>query len=137
MPRVFVYGTLKRGFRNFRFLENSLFVGEAYTLTRYRMLDGRFPVLRDSGPDLRQVSGEVFDIDDRTLATLDELESVGIGMYERVETDVMLSGDGGQAARAFIYVGCRAYWDKKEQVPYCVTDERGHLDWIAPAKRNK
>jgi gamma-glutamylcyclotransferase (GGCT)/AIG2-like uncharacterized protein YtfP len=137
MHRVFVYGTLKRGFRNHRFLEGSSFAGEAYTLTPYRMLDGRFPVLRDNGPDLQRVSGELFEIDDRTLAKLDDLESVGTGMYNRILIDVMPTAPGAKASRAFIYIGCGDYWDKKEQKPYRGTDDLGYLNWIAPDRRSK
>ena len=134
MHRVFVYGTLKRGFRNHRFLEKSRFLGEAYTVAAYRMLDGRFPVLRDSGSDQMPVSGEVYEIDASTLIALDDLESVASRMYDRVETDVVLSA---QSSRAFIYIGCGDYWDKKETVSYLVTDRRGHLNWRAPNMRSK
>lgn len=135
MHRVFVYGTLKRGLRNHHFLEHAAFVGEAHTLTKYRMLDGSFPVLRDSGADLKQVRGEVYDVDEKTLEKLDELESVDSGMYERVKIDVAVSG--GKASRAFIYIGRGGYWDKKERVHFVGTDERGHLNWIAPNMRSK
>lgn len=134
MPRVFVYGTLKRGFRNHRFLEAASFVGEAYTAALYRMLVGRFPVLRDSGPGRMPVSGEVYEIDVPTLIALDDLESVVTGMYDRIETDVVLSG---RSSRAFIYIGCGEYWDKKDTVSYLVTDKLGHLNWLAPNMRSK
>jgi len=134
MHRVFVYGTLKRGFRNHHFLERARFVGEAHTVAAYRMLDGRFPVLRDSGPDRSPVSGEVYEIDAPTLIALDDLESVSTGMYDRIEIDVVLSE---RTSRAFIYIGCGDYWDKKEAVSYLVTDRHGHLNWLAPNMRSK
>jgi gamma-glutamylcyclotransferase (GGCT)/AIG2-like uncharacterized protein YtfP len=134
MHRVFVYGTLKRGFRNHRFLENAKFLGEAHTVAVYRMLDGLFPVLRDSGPDHRPVSGEVYEIDAPTLIALDDLESVASGMYDRIEIDVVLSA---RNSLAFIYIGCGDYWDKKETVSYLVTDRQGHLNWLAPNMRSK
>lgn len=134
MHRVFVYGTLKRGFRNHHFLEKAGFVGEAHTVAPYRMLDGRFPVLRDSGPDRRPVSGEVYEIDAPTLIALDDLESVSTGMYDRIEIDVVLSERSGSA---FIYIGCGDYWDKKETVSYLVTDRHGRLNWLAPNMRSK
>lgn len=135
MHRVFVYGTLKRGFRNHRFLESANYLGEAYTIAEYRMLDGRFPVLRDAGPDLKPVGGEVYDVDNHTLSKLDDLESVESGMYERTETDIVFSD--GRASQAFIYIGCADYWDKEERVAYRATDKLGHLNWIAPDKRPK
>lgn len=138
MHRVFVYGTLKRGFRNHHFLERANFVDEAHTVAAYRMLDGRFPVLRDSGPDRMTVSGEVYEIDVPTLVALDDLESVTSRMYDRVEIDVVLSATrDASGIRAFIYIGCGDYWDKKETVSYLVTDRRGYLNWLAPNMRSK
>jgi gamma-glutamylcyclotransferase (GGCT)/AIG2-like uncharacterized protein YtfP len=136
MPHVFVYGTLKRGFRNYQYVENARFVGEAYTVTHYRMLDGSFPVLRDTGLHLLPISGEVFDVDAPTLVKLDELESVASGMYDRVEIDVILTRQQNERpCSAFVYIGCGAYWDKKERVPYLVTDRLDHLNWLAPNMR--
>ena len=138
MPRVFVYGTLKRGFRNHQYVENARFVGEAYTVTHYRMLDGSFPVLRDAGSDRMPISGEVYDVDAPTLVKLDELESVASGMYDRIEIDVMLTGQQNERpCSAFVYIGCSDYWDKKAMVSYLVIDERGHLNWLAPDMRHK
>lgn len=138
MHRVFVYGTLKRGFRNHRLLEGSTFIGEAHTLTPYRMLDGRYPVLRDAGPDCKTISGEVYDVDAPTLSALDELEGIELGMYDRVEIDVALHDtESRQRCSAFVYIGCAEYWDKKVQVPYSGIDRLGHLNWIAPNMRPK
>ena len=124
--------------RNHRFLEAATFIGEAHTLTPYRMLDGRFPVLRDTGPDCIQISGEVYDVDEKTLIALDDLESIASGMYDRVEIDVILTSRPNERhCRAFVYIGCGDYWDKKDRVPFLVTDERGHLNWVAPSMRPK
>ena len=102
------------------------------------MRDGRFPVLRDIGPNLNRIGGEVYDVDDRTLAKLVELEDVASGMYDRREIDVMLvTPSDAEASSAFIYIGCGDYWDKKEMVPYLATDRLGHLNWFAPNMRSK
>jgi gamma-glutamylaminecyclotransferase len=127
--RVFVYGTLKRGFENHRLLENSVFVGEARTVTPYSMLDGAFPVLRDRGEHCFQVSGELYEVDEPTLALLDELEDTASGLYERVEADAVLTGQPGETCKAFIYVGCAAYWDYRPATFYAKVDARGYLAW--------
>ncbi|MBN8981573.1 MAG: gamma-glutamylcyclotransferase [Rhizobiales bacterium] len=135
MHRVFVYGTLKRGLRNHHFLDGARFVGEAHTLAGYCMLDGGFPVLRDIGDGAKQIAGEVYDVDDETLSRLDDLESVDSGMYDRMQTGIVLSGN--EAVQAFIYVGRGEYWDNKKRAPFTDTDRHGRLNWVAPDMRAK
>lgn len=132
MHRVFVYGTLKRGFENHSLLEAATFVGKAHTLTAYRMIDGEFPVLRDEGSDRRLIAGELYDVDASTLKALDELEGVAEGMYDRVEIEIVVPNQGSsgqESCQAYIYVGCGDYWDHQGR-PSCVTqDESGHINW--------
>ena len=83
--RVFVYGTLKRGYGNYRmFLRDAHFAGEAKTPPSYGMLSaGGFPVVMPVSWDGKAVAGELYHVDDRTLARLDGLEGVrpdGTGM---------------------------------------------------------
>lgn len=70
--QVAVYGTLKRGGSNSHLLRGATFVGEDWLtgLTLYNL--GPYPgaVARAS----KGVKVEVFEVDDRTLAALDELE---------------------------------------------------------------
>ncbi len=128
MHRVFVYGTLKRGLRNHHFLETAKFIGEAHTLKPYCMLDGKFPVLRDAGHDRAPVSGEIYEIDDPILETLDKLEDVAGGMYERNEIDVVLR-NGGQTGRALVYIGSGKYWDRQSRQSFLTVDQQGCLNW--------
>jgi gamma-glutamylcyclotransferase (GGCT)/AIG2-like uncharacterized protein YtfP len=129
MHRVFVYGTLKRGFCNHHLLKNSVFAGSASTASAYRLLDGEFPVIRDRGPDRLQVSGELYDVDDATLARLDELEGVSEGMYDRATIEVATVTPPHERSLAFAYIGCGPYWDS-QSLPSCRTlDAQGHIDW--------
>lgn len=77
MPiRVFVYGTLKQGHGNHRLLRGSKYLGRSMIEGRYKMLSlGGFPGLVQSGelPNNR-ISGEVYQIDEDTLQSLDWLE---------------------------------------------------------------
>ena len=137
MHRVFAYGTLKRGFTNHRIIQSSTFVGEAYTAAQYRMLDGRFPVLRDAGPDCMQISGELFDIDAPTLAQLDELEGLSLGMYDRIEIDIVLlpaPNVTSRTCRAFVYIGCGKYWDDRAHRSCVNLDRHGHIEWMPQSK---
>jgi gamma-glutamylaminecyclotransferase len=74
LHRLFVYGTLRRGERNHRLLTHSAFVGLACTVPGFRLYNlGHFPgmVAISRG----RVHGELVDVDDATLARVDELES--------------------------------------------------------------
>jgi gamma-glutamylcyclotransferase (GGCT)/AIG2-like uncharacterized protein YtfP len=76
---IFVYGTLKRGYYNHRFLKEAEFVCTAFTEDRYLMWDVGFPLIApprdsDSGDVRGHVAGEVYVVDDATLEVLDRLE---------------------------------------------------------------
>ena len=86
--RVFVYGTLKRGGSNHPLLAGSGFLGKAVTLAAYKMVAASFPVIMPD-PSGRPVAGEVYSVDDATLARLDQLEREGRS-YDRVTIDAVL-----------------------------------------------
>ena len=134
MHRVFVYGSLKRGATRNDLLEAAVFAGKAITSASFRMLDGPYPVLRDSGPDAHPVAGEVYEVNDRTLAALDDYEGVGERLYDRIEIDVKIANQT-QLTRAFAYIGCAGHWDSQPLKPYVTLDENGHLDWTTPQAR--
>ncbi len=134
MHRVFVYGSLKRGGERNDLLKAAVFAGKATTAAPFRMLDGPYPVLRDNGPDAHRIAGEVYEVDDSTLAALDDYEGVGERLYDRVETDVVIAGEI-QVTRAFAYIGCAGHWDGQPLKPYVTLDENGHLDWAPPQTR--
>ena len=82
---VFVYGTLKKGFGNHRLLEKAHFLGEAY-LRRTKMVDlGAYPAVITGGK--KDVMGEIYQVDDETLARLDRLEGHP-SFYERRQVKV-------------------------------------------------
>lgn len=70
---VFVYGTLLVGQPNHRYLKEAQLLREARTLPTYRLYNlGTFPGLVDGGE--YAVVGEVYEVDEPTLAALDRLE---------------------------------------------------------------
>jgi gamma-glutamylaminecyclotransferase len=74
---LFVYGTLKRGGRNYFRLAHQEFVGEVVTAPRYRVIDlGAHPGLINDAANGLAIHGELFAVDDRCLAELDEFEEV-------------------------------------------------------------
>jgi gamma-glutamylcyclotransferase (GGCT)/AIG2-like uncharacterized protein YtfP len=76
--KIFVYGTLKRGYWNNDLLADAEFVGEAMTVEEFQMRDIGFPLLIEPkskrARDRGRVKGEIFNVNERTLATLDRLE---------------------------------------------------------------
>jgi gamma-glutamylcyclotransferase (GGCT)/AIG2-like uncharacterized protein YtfP len=134
MTRIFVYGTLKRGYPNNPLLEGSAFLGEAVTVPTYRMVETSFPVIMPD-PGGKPVAGEIYTVDDATLARLDQLEREGRS-YDRVMIDATLPLANGErlTTRAFIYLGrADRFGEMFARGPlYEQANERGELDWRAP-----
>jgi gamma-glutamylcyclotransferase (GGCT)/AIG2-like uncharacterized protein YtfP len=133
--RVFVYGTLKRGFRNHHLLAGCEFLGGAATVPTYRMIENGFPVIMPD-PAGRPLAGEIYAVDDQTLARLDQLEREG-SSYDRKLIDVTSSLASGERlpTKAFIYVGRQDRFGAAfARGPFYETvNERGELDWKAGA----
>jgi len=78
--RLFVYGTLKRGFSNHNILKNSLFIEED-SINGFQMHDmGNFPGITKKRNSV--VYGEVYEIDEITLMDCDCLEGYPL-FYDR------------------------------------------------------
>jgi gamma-glutamylaminecyclotransferase len=84
--RVFVYGTLKSGFSNHYLLEGCEFFGCAATVPTYKMIENGFPVIMPD-PEGKPLAGEIYTVDNETLARLDQLEREG-SSYDRKLIDV-------------------------------------------------
>ncbi|MSU47117.1 MAG: hypothetical protein EXS42_08360 [Lacunisphaera sp.] len=85
LTRVFVYGTLKRGYRNHPHLAGQQFLGEGRTPAGYTLYSlGNHPGMVRSTDPSNDVAGEVWAVDSACLAELDQLESVAEAHYERV-----------------------------------------------------
>ena len=92
--RVFVYGTLKRGFYNHKHISssNATYLGDRTTSTRYPLFVDfyKIPYLVNAPnePFCKPIAGELYNIDDATLQTLDVLEGVAAKRYERVSVNL-------------------------------------------------
>jgi gamma-glutamylcyclotransferase (GGCT)/AIG2-like uncharacterized protein YtfP len=84
--RVFVYGTLLSGEPNNHWLAHAKLLGRATTLFGFTLYNrGPYPVLADTGVGTgTSVKGEVYEVDDVTLACLDRLEGHP-NHYQRTE----------------------------------------------------
>jgi len=100
---IFVYGTLKRGFYNYRFLEKSNFIGTAITNNKYPMInsEGYFPYLINDRDRGKYIKGEVFEINNTTLKKLDVLEGFP-DLYIRDTIDVKIANNTTEVVVYFL-----------------------------------
>jgi len=83
---VFVYGTLKKGFGNHRWLDGAGFVGKAKTSSIFSMINlGYYPGVLLHGET--SITGELYLIDKTIEDRLDDLEGVDSGLYHKTEVD--------------------------------------------------
>lgn len=100
---VFVYGTLKRGGANHHRLADQTFVAATRTTPGWTLyaLEG-YPGMVAAPGDADGVTGELWRVDDTTLAALDEFEGVPEGLYRRER--VPLAGPPANAMpEAYVY----------------------------------
>ena len=116
--KVFVYGTLRKELGNHYLLQDSVFLGNAITNETYVMLEsslGRsIPYVVKPNKITKDITtfvqGEVYEVDDLTLAHLDRLEGHP-GWYKREYVDVFISGDD-KPIKAMMYM---MPWSEFEQ----------------------
>lgn len=93
--KIFVYGTLKRGYRNHDYLANASFLYQDTISGQLYTIDGvDFPAYL---PGQGLVHGEVYEIDDTILSLLDRLEGNG-HLYQRE-----LYTTSNQQAEVYVY----------------------------------
>ena len=81
---LFVYGTLKRGCSNHRYMAGQTWIGPARTEPGFRLVDlGGYPAIVASPQDRDGVAGEVWSVDAEGLKRLDAFEGVHEGLYRR------------------------------------------------------
>ncbi len=118
MTRLFVYGTLKRGGSNRRQLDGQRFLGEAHTPPGYTLYSlGDYPGLVPEADDRHGVKGELWEVDDATVARLDEFEGVPEGLFRR-ESIPLVPPHARIHVEAFVYArpveGCMRLGERWE-----------------------
>ena len=105
MPTLFVYGTLKRGGDNHRFLEGQRFVSAARTRPLYRLyeLEG-YPGMVAAAENGQSIEGEIWEVDPACLCRLDEMEGVDQGLYAR-EPIFLLPPHEPIPVQAYLFLG--------------------------------
>jgi gamma-glutamylaminecyclotransferase len=107
MHRIFVYGTLKKGFANYdEDMLGPYFVARCRSVKAYPLVictPWRSPALLPEAGEGHRVRGELYEVDDDLLAHLDELESTHLATgYERQLIDIE-DGAGNDLAPAWAY----------------------------------
>lgn len=104
MTKIFVYGTLKKGYHNHYLLSEAEFLQEK-VLSGFKLYyaygKNSFPVAMLSN-DGQSIVGEVYKIsenDKNTIINLDRLEANGLA-YQRILVDDI-----------WLYVGISKFWD--------------------------
>jgi gamma-glutamylaminecyclotransferase len=84
---LFVYGTLKRGGSKSRLMGNSKYVGSASVAPGKTLFtNGNYPMMVESAEG-NGVDGEIFEVDERTLASLDRFEGHP-NLFKRSQVDI-------------------------------------------------
>lgn len=115
---LFVYGTLKRGYRNHRLLAEQTFISEAVTLPVYRLYDnGSYPCLVLDPQNGISIEGEIYLIDIALFRLLDQLEDVPT-LYRR---ELIQLNNHDTPAEGYLYqqsvesfVDCGSRWPVKK-----------------------
>lgn len=102
---LFVYGTLKRGYRRHAALQGQTFLGQVWTAAHYRLYDcGGYPGLVEEASGI-SIQGELYQVDQQCLIILDEIEGVDAGLYRRGQVQLLPPYDTC-LAEAYFY--CRS-----------------------------
>lgn len=98
MYKVFVFGTLKEGFPNFKTNKGNRLASTFLTKNTYPLylIGDRYTpwLILDEGKGY-QIKGEVYDVSEPVLAEMDELEQTAeLDGYRRVELDIYCETTG-------------------------------------------
>lgn len=104
LRRLFVYGTLKRGYCRHGALAKGRFLGTARTAEAYRLVNlGSYPGLVPAEENGVTIEGEIWEVDLTMLQVLDDIEGVDEGLYAR--RPVVLQQSEGGEVETYIYLG--------------------------------
>jgi gamma-glutamylcyclotransferase (GGCT)/AIG2-like uncharacterized protein YtfP len=116
---LFVYGTLKKGYRAHYLLEKSTYLGVAITKPCFQLFSCfSYPALVRSSVGYK-VSGELYGLSEVQKKIIDDYEGVDYGLYqaepiEIAEYDLLENINllDGQIVLSYIYYGNLAKWQQ-------------------------
>jgi gamma-glutamylcyclotransferase (GGCT)/AIG2-like uncharacterized protein YtfP len=100
-PYVFVYGTLMSGFGNNKLLKDSRLVEVGTTEEEFTLVANSIPYLLDE-EGKSYVSGEIYEVDESTLKSIDQLEGSPNWYARKIISVVTELGDKIQAWAYFM-----------------------------------
>ncbi len=117
---IFVYGTLKKGFAGNHILRNSVFLGACSTKKMYNLYtNGMYPCMVPSDEDGIKINGELYQIDIKTLQSLNIYEGVDSGLFAlsvvEIDTDscnIMDENMDSELVLGYIYLGPTSHMQK-------------------------
>lgn len=109
--KIFVYGSLKKGFHNHHILDKADFLGKGETVERYPMFEvekEEYPYLLDIFHyGAENIVGEVYEVDEKLLKRIDYFEGVP-EYYFRKTIQIKLEG---------LVVDAEVYFFKEIRIP--------------------
>lgn len=138
MEKVFIYGTLRRGFCNHEYIWGRIgFLGLCATTKPHPLVIGarwRSPYLLDEPGEGLCVKGDLFEADEDAMKIMDQLESVGKPKgYLRQK--IMVSTADGQDVEAWAYLKRRQ--DVEGDVSDPIEEYIDDPDYVTPTKRRQ
>lgn len=119
-PRLFVYGSLMKGYSNHRVLDGARFIGRSKTMQGFRMHSLEFyPGVCHDADSGSQVHGEIYEVDADVLTRVDRLEG-----HPRFYRRTLIQLEDGTTAETYLLRD-----DQVENLPVVATgDWRKHKD---------
>jgi len=141
---VFVYGTLKRNEPNYHWMispENGkgIFVAKGKTMKKYPLVIAsryNIPFLLDEAGTGNNIEGEIFEIDEKMLHSLDILEEVP-HLYTRRVEDIVVGSNVVQAWCYFLHSFYPDMMRCKHLVSYSSADRTHNMPYIAKYYRDQ
>ena len=102
--KIFVYGTLKKGFYNNKYLTTSKYVASARTLRKYALCVGgpfKGPYMYKNTKGYK-IPGEIYKVSAKTLKKLDKLEGVRTRRNTRRRIRVRKKGKRAETCWAWV-----------------------------------
>lgn len=131
--KVFVYGTLKKGFAGNYILTNSYFCGNCSTKKMYKLYtNGMYPCMIPSDKNGISISGELYEIDMKTLQSLNIYEGVDSGLFalsvveiDKDSCDVMDENMDSELVFGYIYLGSTSNMQEIKRWSKTIHDKYG------------